>query len=89
MDDKTRQDFIEIFAEGFQGLVVPEINQLRKEMKQGFSSMNKRLETVEIRLDIVDRKLDRVVDENIVMKNKVEDHDKQIKKLATRRSISA
>ncbi len=36
------------------------IKELRKEVEQGFSGVNKRLETVENRLETVEVRLDRV-----------------------------
>lgn len=67
MNKQTRKDFIDLFAEGFQGVVVPEIEELRKDMDKGFKNVNEklnnvegRLKTVENRLESVEVKLDRV-----------------------------
>lgn len=84
MDDKTRQEFINLFNQGFQELVVPQLDELI----EGQERIENRLETIEIRFDVVERKLDRVVDDHIEIKSKVEEHDKQIKRLTIRRSIS-
>lgn len=77
MDDKTKQEFINLFNQGFQELVIPQLDELIEGQ-----------ERIEKRLDVVERKLDRVVDDHIEIKSKVEEHDKQIKRLAIRRSIS-
>jgi len=47
MNKKAREEFIDLFAEGFEGVVVPEIDESRKEMRQGFKDVNKRLQNVE------------------------------------------
>lgn len=53
MDDKTKEDFIELFNQGFEEVVLPEIEGLREEMNQHFGKLETRVENI-------DRKLDRL-----------------------------
>lgn len=60
MNQKTREEFIDLFAEGFAGVVAPEIDSLRKDMEEGFAGVNKRLQTVENSLESVENRLETV-----------------------------
>lgn len=77
MDDKIKQEFINLFNQGFQELVVPLIDELI----EGQERIGKSLGTVETRLDVVERKLDRVVDEHIT-------HEKRIKRLESQGALT-
>lgn len=88
MNKKTREEFIDLFAEGFEGVVAPEIDEIKQDMEKGFNKVDKklknvedRLETMENRLDVVERKLDRVVDNHIT-------HEGRIKKLESRQVLA-
>lgn len=88
MDKKTRKDFIDLFAEGFEAVVAPEIEELRKEVKQGFSGVNKRLETVKNRLEAVEVRLDRVAANQLEDRTQLKDNEQRIKKLESRRALA-
>lgn len=90
MNKKTRDEFVDLFAEGFQGLVVPEINKLDEKIDKVGEKLTKvenrlekvenRLEKVENRLEVVEVKLDRVAANQLEDRTVLKDHEKRIKK---------
>lgn len=54
MDEKTKQQFILLFNQGFEVIVLPEIESLRKDV----NLIRARLDSIEGRLDIFTDKLD-------------------------------
>ncbi len=51
-----------------------------------FDQVDARFDRMEGRLDTVERKVDRVIDNQIGDRNKLEDHEKRIKKLESARA---
>lgn len=95
MDKQARDEFIDLFAEGFQGLVVPEIESLRKDMDRGFTEVNKRLRNIESRLDTAESRLesvgirlDRVIANQLEDRSKTKNVDERVKKLEGRRALT-
>lgn len=88
MDKQTRKDFVDLFAESFEAVVAPEIEDLRKDMEKGFAGVNSRLTTVENRLEAVEIKLDRVAANQLEDRTVLKDHDKRIKKLESGRALA-
>jgi len=74
MDEKTKKDFILIFNQGFEEVVMPEIVELEDKMEQGFKKVNSKLESIERRID--------------EMATKVGGHEKILKKSQSK-SIAA
>lgn len=62
MDDKTRTEFILLFNQGFEEIVLPQIEDLREDMAKRFDKLEVRVNSLEVRVDSVDRKLDRSFD---------------------------
>lgn len=87
MDEQTKKEFISLFVQGFQEVMIPALDDLEKEINQRFEQMEHRFEqmeyrfdVIETRLDVVERKLDRSLDEPI-------DHENRLKKLESRRAL--
>lgn len=81
MDDKTKQDFILLFNQGFEEVVVPRleeldetIDKLDKKMDKGFAGVNSKIDNINRRLD--------------TMAFQVGDHEKRIKKLESKSVIA-
>lgn len=85
MDDKTRKEFILLFNQGFEEVVAPEIDDLRKQITRGFKDIKQRLFQVENRLEILDRKVDNIVAKQLDDQEKLRDHEKIIKRLEINR----
>ncbi|MBI4035083.1 MAG: hypothetical protein HY381_01645 [Candidatus Chisholmbacteria bacterium] len=58
MDDKTKDDFIKLFNQGFEEIVLPHIERI----DQGMEDLKNRLDRVEGRLDTLERKIERSTD---------------------------
>ncbi len=75
MDDKTKRDFILLFNQGFEEVVLPQIKEIYKRLdliEDRLDKLEKRIETLEIRIGQIDNKLD-------LMNDKLLDHAQQIK----------
>jgi predicted nuclease with TOPRIM domain len=68
MDDKTKEDFIQLFNQGFEEVVRPEIEELSQDIKK----IDERLDHLEQRMDRMENTLDRVAD-------KVTSHETRLK----------
>lgn len=62
MDEQSKKDFIQLFNQGFEEVVLPQIEALREEMatKEDVHHLEKRLIGVEERVGRVEDKLDKV-----------------------------
>lgn len=80
MDDKLKKEFIKLIVQALDEVVMPAIDGLEQKMDQRFEKMDQRF-------DGVDSKLDRVIDNQIVSNNTLNDHEKRIKKLETKQTI--
>ena len=74
MNDKTRTEFILLFNQGFEEVVLPEIISFEEKMDQGFRKVNSKLDNLERRLDADAIKLD--------------DHENRIKKSESKRAVA-
>ena len=78
MDSKTKQDFIKLFNQGFEEVVLPEIEELRKDILV----IKKEVGNLRQGQDRIGNTLDRVAD-------KVNDHANKISKLEKRNPTSS
>lgn len=65
MDDKFKKDFITLFNQGFEEVVLPVIEDMQgdiEEIKEDIKSLDNRVGNVENRLDRIENRLDSVVD---------------------------
>lgn len=85
MDDQTKKEFILLFNQGFEEVVVPAIDDLRKEITQEFKGVKQRLSQVENRLEVLDRKVDNIVANRLDDQEKLRDHEKRLKRLEVSR----
>ncbi len=61
MDQKTKDDFIKLFNQGFEEVVLPQLEELGRRL----GSVENELGTIQNRLDIIERKLDRNLDKEM------------------------
>ena len=78
MDDQTKKDFIELFNQGFEDVVLPHIERI-----------DSKLEVIEDRLEVVELKLDKGIGQQLESKQKLEEYDKRLKKLESKKAIAA
>lgn len=102
MDDKTRQEFILIFNQGFEEVVIPAIEDLRREMNLGFKKVNQRFEDMDKRFESIDRrfedmdarfdrlerKVDTISEKQLETDNTLVTHGKRISKLESTQPAS-
>lgn len=91
MDDKTREDFIGLFNDGFTEVVMPQIERIDNKLENienrldgvedRLDGMEGRLATVENRLESVDRKVDRILDKQLDHNDELQNQGKKILKL--------
>ncbi len=88
MDEKTKREFINLFNEGFEEIVRPEIEYLREGMEGRFDKVDNRLDNVESRLgnvehrlEAVDRKVDRIAAKQLDQESELKEHGKRLKKV--------
>lgn len=84
MDEKAKKEFILLFNQGFEEVVLPQLEEIRddlKDVKKELRDVKTELKDVKeeqkkqgIRLDRIDNKLDKVSAKQL-------DHDKRIHKL--------
>ncbi len=74
MNDKLQKEFIKLIVEALDEVVMPAIDDLEQRMDQRFDGM--------------DSKLDRVIDNQVVSNNTVNDHEKRLKKLESKRALA-
>ena len=67
MDDSTKRDFIQLFNQGFEDVVIPHIERI----EQRLGKLETSVENLETRVYQIDNKLDRMLDKQL-------DHDKQL-----------
>lgn len=68
MNDKTKHDFILLFNQGFEEIVLPEIEAIRDDvgdLKKTVSGLDKRVGSLETRVGQMDNKLDHFSDKVI------------------------
>lgn len=65
MDDKIKGEFILLFNQGFEEVIMPQIENLSEEINQRFDKL-------EARVDTLDRKLDRSLDHEVIQNNRLD-----------------
>ena len=87
---QDKDDIEEIVGDAFRDVILPLFEDVatKKDLDQVEVKLGKRLTTVETRLEVVDRKLDRVLDNQLVDKSQLSDHEKRIKILESRRVVA-
>lgn len=102
MDDQTKKDFIDIFNQGFEEVVSPEIEALRQEanshvneiknhlekVENRLETVEDRLETVEDRLESLERKSDLILGKQLDSEHILGKHDKRITNLENKKVVS-
>lgn len=51
MDEKTKKEFMLIFNQGFEEVILPQIVKLEGQVKKGFKKINSKLDSIERRID--------------------------------------
>lgn len=74
MDTNTKRDFILLFNQGFEEVVLPHIREINGRLDK----VDIRLDQIEIRLDNVEVRLDRVENKLDLINDKLLNHDKRI-----------
>ncbi len=90
LTQQDKDDIKDIVVDVIKDVVLPafETVALKTDLDKVERKLDKRLGTVETRLNKVEMKLDNVVDNQIVDKQKYDDHEKRIKKLESRRAVA-
>ena len=70
MNDKTKKDFIQLFNQGFEEIILPEIETIRDDV----STLKDDVGVLRTRVTQIDNKLD-------VMNDKILDHGNKIKNI--------
>ncbi|OGE31808.1 hypothetical protein A2631_01605 [Candidatus Daviesbacteria bacterium RIFCSPHIGHO2_01_FULL_44_29] len=71
MDEKTKEDFIKLFNQGFEEMVLPQFEEIREDM----ASMRKEMAT-QTDINRLERKIDHLLD-------KSGDHENRLKRIET------
>lgn len=77
MDDKTKSEFIQLFNQGFEDVVLPELEEIREDVKEVKNEINK----LGSQMDRVEGHVDRLAD-------KVMEYGGKIKKLESTSSVA-
>jgi hypothetical protein len=85
--EQLRDEFILLFNDGFEQLVRPELISIREEMatKKDLGHIVNRLKAVDTRLDVVERKVDKVLDNQVDNHHKLNTHETRLKNLESNR----
>ena len=63
MDDKTKDEFIQLFNQGFEEIIQPELEEIRKELVSKADKSD---------IDRLERKMDRIIDKDIVQEKRLD-----------------
>lgn len=89
MSDKSRKEFLELFHEAFEGLIIPALESLRDELKSDISGLSVKYDQLRDEMKAgfqgLENRLDSHALEQSQIKKDVATHDKQIKKLESQR----
>lgn len=81
MDDKLKHDFIALFNQGFEEVVMPQIAILDEEIqgiKKTLHNMEQRMDRIEQRMDHMEQRMDRIENKLDRIAAKVTKHDQII-----------
>ncbi len=88
LDTQFEKKFIRLFNQGFEEVVIPQLEEIGKDIegvKKGLNQVENRLDSIETRLGSLDRKVDRVVANQLDDKYILKTCEKRITKLESQK----